>query len=79
MGIAAGIAGPGHYALTILTGLTEGGVYVATYVSESALKNESLVTDGKGIGEPYSWVYHRTVEEAVNWLIANIDTASIKD
>lgn len=49
-------------------------LYITTYVKVSALKDPSLADDG---AEPLSYKFHPNLDEALAWLVANVDTGKI--
>ena len=50
-------------------------LYITTYVKASALKDPSLANDG--CGEPLSYKFHPNLDEALAWLVDNVDTDKI--
>jgi len=51
-------------------------IYVATNVKPSALKNSELANSGNP-DHRYCWLTHKSVEDALDWLIANVDKKKI--
>ena len=75
VGLNAGIALEGHYCHKKLD-LAIDSVYIETYISASCLKDPSLAKDGTD-NDPKCDIYHKTVEDALAWLVANVDTNKI--
>lgn len=74
VGICAGLQSPRGSDIRRLA-RTE--IYIATNVKASALFDKSLAD--QGVNERYCWKLHNTVDDAIAWLKANVDTASILD
>lgn len=53
-------------------------LYIDTYVKQSALKNPSLADSGLDDSR-YCFLHHKSVDQALAWLIANVDTETILD
>ncbi len=53
-------------------------LYIDTYVSASGLKDPSLAKDRLDDSH-YCFLHHKTVDEALAWLIENVDTNKILD
>lgn len=51
-------------------------LYIDTYVDQSALKDQSLANSGTDDSR-YCWLHHKSVDEGLAWLIANVDTEKI--
>lgn len=48
-------------------------LYIATNVNPSALKDANLTNSGNSDSR-YCWLTHKTIEGALAWLVANVDT-----
>jgi len=53
-------------------------IYFGTYVSASGLKDPSLADIGLEDSR-YCSLHHKSVDEALAWLIENVDTSKILD
>ena len=53
-------------------------LYIDTYVSASGLKDPSLANSGLDDSR-YCFLHHKSVDEALAWLIENVDTSKILD
>jgi hypothetical protein len=53
-------------------------LYIDTYVSESGLKDTSLAKDGTD-DSCYCSLHHKSVDEALAWLIENVDRSKLFD
>lgn len=53
-------------------------LYIATNVKPSALKDPSLSNSGNP-EHRYCWLEHKSVEDALTWLVANVDINKILD
>ena len=51
-------------------------LYIETYISASCLKNPKLAKDGT-TDDPKCAIYHKSVNDAIEWLIANVDKAKV--
>lgn len=51
-------------------------IYIATNIKPSALKNPELVNSGNPDSR-YCWLTHKSIEIALDWLIANVDKKRI--
>lgn len=51
------------------------GLYIDTVVDASALRDKSLATEG--VRRDYSYKIHATVEDALAWLKANVDSSKL--
>jgi hypothetical protein len=69
----------GNCQIGLNAGINNDGIYISTYVKESALKNPALCNAGFLIEQKYCWLYHNTLNDAINWLKENVDTSKILD
>jgi hypothetical protein len=49
------------------------GLYISTYVKDSALKDASLCNSGNPDSR-YCWLEHKSIEDALAWLVVNVNT-----
>lgn len=51
-------------------------IWITTCMKASALKNPNIANEGNP-NSRYCWLVHKTVQDAITWLVENIDTKKI--